>query len=87
MPLTASVGPGGLTLGDYVSSWRSLTSADAMTRTTATEAHVAMPGAFTMVTQPTREGVASGVGPNLADPVSAISVTVGAVSCKAGDAR
>lgn len=77
----------GLTLGDYISSWKSLTSADAMTSTTAREARVSMPGALTLITQPTREGVPSGIGPRATDPASAISMTIGALSCNAGDYR
>lgn len=77
----------GLVLGDYISSWKSLTSQDSLTSTTARSAEVRMPGVITLITQPTREDVAGGVGPRNVDPTSAISVTVGALTCAAGDYR
>ncbi len=84
--LGLSVG-NGLTLGDYISSWKSLLDADIKKITTAKTAEVSLPGAVTLITQPTREGVVGGVGPYLQDSTSAISFTIGAVSCSTGDYR
>ncbi len=84
--LGQSVGDG-LTLGDYISSWKSLVDADITKTTTAKTAEVSLPGAITLITRPTREGVAGGEGPYLQDPASAISFTIGAVSCSTGDYR
>ncbi len=84
--LNQSVGSG-LKLGDYISSWKSLVNADLTRTTTAKTAEVSLPGAVTLITQPTREGVSGGEGANQTDPKSAISFTVGAISCKTGDFR
>lgn len=89
IPLNTVVNPAGtLRLSDYISSWRSLTGSG-MTRATsaAREAEVKIPSVVSIITQPTREGILSGVGLLLQDPTSAISLNVGALSCKAGDFR
>jgi hypothetical protein len=76
-----------LTLGDYISSWKSLVSSEITASAAGNVAEVNLPGAISIVTKPTREGVATGVGPYQADPTSVISFTVGAVSCRASDFR
>lgn len=85
--LSQTISPDGLTLGDYISSWGSVTSAKSLTTSGGNDASVDLPGAVNITTQPTRENVAGGVGPYSADPTSVINLTFGAVSCKAGDYR
>jgi hypothetical protein len=53
----------------------------------AKTAEVNLPGAVTLITQPTREGVAGNPLPLMQDQASAISFTVGAVSCRTVDSR
>jgi len=76
VPLTTPVGVGHV-LGDYIASWSSLTT----DKVTGTGAKVTLPGVVTIATQPVRgtDGAP--------DPSSGVSVTVGAVSCTAEDAR
>lgn len=85
VPLATPVG-NGLTLGDFVSSWSSLTDADLTRTTNAKNAEVNIPGVVTLITQPTRT-FDTGWGLKHEDPSSSISVTVGALSCAAGDYR
>ena len=86
--LAVTVNPAGtLTLGDYISSWRSLTSSGMTRTTTARAAEVSIPSVVSIITQPTREGILSGLGIYQQDPSSAISLNVGTVSCAAGDFR
>jgi prepilin-type N-terminal cleavage/methylation domain-containing protein len=74
--LTQPVGQG-LTLGSYVDSWKSSVSTDIKRVAAGVATEVTLPGALTMTTKPTRD----------ADPTAGISLTVGAVSCQASDAR
>lgn len=87
VPLDTSVGVGGLTLGDYISSWRSLTTNRVVQTAAGRTARVDLQGVVNIITQPTREGILSGVGVLLQDPTSAISLNIGTLSCQAGDHR
>ena len=51
------------------------------------QAQVSIPSVVSIITQPTREGILSGLGIYQQDPSSAISLNVGTVSCAAGDFR
>lgn len=77
IPLTTPVTGGGLTLGDYVSSWRSLGAADVVRTASGKDAEAALRGIVSVDTVPTRSS----------DDTSVISLQVGALSCKAGDYR
>jgi len=79
VPLTTDVdGPlGGHTLGDYIASWSALTAARVTATTSAGVAAVTLPGVITVASKPVRS----------ADPASTVSLTVGALSCRAEDAR
>ncbi len=84
VPLSTSVGDG-MTLGDYVSSWSGLTSSQVVTVAASGRAQLKLPGIVKIVSQPVRTDATSLTGEN--DETSAVSVTVGALSCKAEDAR
>ena len=119
VPLSTSVG-GGLTVGDYVSSWSSLTTGGVVTAQANGVAQVKLPGIVKIVSQPVRPAEGASVTPTESpapspdptatpepnptptpdpapeptpDPVtagdetSAVSVTVGALSCWAQDER
>ena len=58
-------------------SWKSSISTDIKRVAAGVATEVTLPGALTMTTKPTRD----------ADPTAGISLTVGAVSCQASDAR
>ena len=79
--LTMAVGDG-RTLGDYISSWSGLTASRVVTRQEAGVAEVKLPGVVTIATKPVRQD-----GTGAADPVSAVSLTVGALECLAEDLR
>lgn len=83
VPLTTSVAPG-LTLGDYISSWSALTADQVVRVSSSARAQVKIPGVVKIVSQPVRPD-ASTTGTN--DAASAVSLTVGALACKAEDAR
>lgn len=85
--LTQVIGPGGLRLSDYISSWRSLAPNDITAKATGNRSEALLPGVVSIDTQPTREGVSGGTGTYSADPTSGLSVQIGALSCKAMDAR
>lgn len=76
VPLTTSVG-GGRTLGDYIESWSSLTTAEVTDSSAPGRAEVSLPGVVTVTSKPVRA----------AEPDSAVSLTVGALGCRAEDAR
>ncbi|WP_323793670.1 hypothetical protein, partial [Nocardioides sp.] len=76
VPLTTPV-TAGLTLGDYISSWRSLGAADVVRSEVGKDATAALRGIVSVDTVPTRGG----------DDTSVISLQVGSLSCKAGDYR
>lgn len=76
----------GLTLGDYVDSWSSLTAGGIIARSSGKSAEVTVPAVFTLVTGPTRTFMTGWANGNT-DASSAISISMGAVSCKAGDYR
>ena len=71
-------------LGDYISSWSALTGAEVTANATGGQADVKIPGVVTISTQPVRDDANE---PDALDPTSALSVTVGALSCSAMDAR
>ena len=77
IPLTTPVTGGGLTLGDYISSWRSLGAADVARSAVGKDATAALRGIVSLDTVPTRGS----------DDTSVISLQVGSLSCKAGDYR
>ncbi|HSE69655.1 MAG TPA: hypothetical protein VLA97_02775, partial [Nocardioidaceae bacterium] len=71
-------------LGDYIASWSSLTP-DRVSKTQVTGmAEVDVPGVVTLTTAPLRP---KGISTTEYDEGSAMSVTIGAVSCSAKDAR
>lgn len=74
---------GGMTLGDYISSWSALTASEVTTSAVSGQAQVKLPGVMTLTTQPVREHATIATG----DPTSVVSLTVGALSCSAMDAR
>lgn len=74
---------GDTTLGDYISSWSALTASEVTASAGPGEAHVKLPGVITVATQPVREDATIEAG----DPTSVVSLTVGALSCTAMDAR
>jgi hypothetical protein len=82
VPLTTSVG-GDRKLGDYISSWSSITSSTVSVTTAAGAAQVKLPGIVKIASQPVRRN-AEDTGP---DDVSVVSATVGALSCRAEDKR
>jgi hypothetical protein len=73
---------GGHVLGDYINSW-SLSPPSATT--TPTRATASVPGALKLLSQPLRNR--ANAVPVEQDPLSAISLTLGAVGCAAEDAR
>ena len=83
VPMTTSVG-GGKTLGDYISSWSSLTADKVVDVHVAGVTQVKLPGIVKIASQPVRTDAAS---PSGFDDSSVVSLTVGALSCRAEDAR
>lgn len=81
--LTTPVG-GGHVLGDYLASWSAATTGTVRTSQSAGAAEVSVPGVVAIATQPVRADAAA---PDGLDPASAVSLTLGAVSCSAEDAR
>jgi prepilin-type N-terminal cleavage/methylation domain-containing protein len=77
VPLTTSVGNGHI-LGDYIASWSALTADKVRVTTSPGTAAVTVPGVVTVASQPVR---------GVDDPASMVSVTVGALSCRAEDSR
>lgn len=75
----------GLTLGDYVQSWASATSAEIQERTSTESAQVILPAVVAIHTGPTRTFNA-GWGGGF-DETSAISLAIGSASCEAVDHR
>jgi prepilin-type N-terminal cleavage/methylation domain-containing protein len=87
---TTSVG-GGKQLGDYISSWSALLPTEVTSTQQTGLAEVQLPGVVTIASQPVRPGLnlldpSNPLSP-LVDPNSVVSLTVGAVSCSALDAR
>lgn len=80
---TTSVG-GSKFLGDYISSWSALTGSEVTATAGGGQADVKVPGVVTISTQPVRNH-ATTVGQ--LDETSVISLTLGALSCSATDAR
>lgn len=80
---TTSVG-GGKVLGDYIASWSALTGSEVTASATGGTASVKIPGVVTLVTQPVRN---DGDAPDGLDATSVVSLTLGALSCSAMDAR
>jgi prepilin-type N-terminal cleavage/methylation domain-containing protein len=85
VPLTTSVGSGALTLGHYISSWSALTPDQVVKVSSSARAQVKVPGVVKIVSQPVRSDTTSTTGAS--DATSAVSVTVGALSCRAEDGR
>jgi len=83
VPLSTSVG-GTRTLGDYISSWSALTFGRVTQVASAGVAQVTLPGVVTIASQPVRPDSTSPTG---FDETSVVSLTVGALSCRAEDAR
>lgn len=84
LPLaTTSVG-GGRVLGDYIASWSALTAPEVSVTAGAGEASVKLPGVVTIASQPVRPDATVATDP---DPTSVVSLTLGAVSCRALDDR
>jgi type II secretory pathway pseudopilin PulG len=83
VPLTTPVGVGHV-LGDYIAAWSSLTAGQVTSKQGSGAAEVGLPGIVTIATQPVRQDAAD---PTVADPTSGVSLTVGALSCSAEDAR
>lgn len=76
------VGLGGRTLGDYVASWSSATNATVRSQNAAGNVSMSVPGVVTIVTQPVRRDASGAL-----DQASAVSLTLGAVSCSSQDER
>lgn len=83
VPLTTAVG-GGHTLGDYISSWSSLTGDKVVDVHSAGVAQVNLPGIVNIASTPVRPDAAAESG---LDDNSVVSLTLGALSCRAEDAR
>ena len=78
VPLTTVVDTAsGLTLGDYIASWKSATTSDVKTSTSTTTAQASIASTVSITTQPTRA----------ADATSLLAIDLGAVSCQASDVR
>ena len=83
VPMNTAVADG-LTIGDYISSWSAL-SADQVVRDEAAGiAQVKMPGVVRLTSQPLRPATDAVGGP---DMNSAVSMTLGAITCRAEDHR
>ena len=78
---TIAVG-GNRMLGDYISSWSTVTADEVVSETTGGVARLKVPGIVRIVTEPVRQH-----STGTADPASAISVTLGALDCVAEDQR
>lgn len=87
---TTSVG-GGRTLGQYIDSWSALTATEVLTSQATGRAEVKVPGVVTIVSQPVRTGIEpldpTDPSTPLVDRSSAVSLTLGALSCVAEDNR
>lgn len=81
VPLDTAVG-GGRQLGDYISSWSSVTSAEILAEESTGVARLKIPGVVRLVTEPVRQDALGN-----ADPSSAVSLTMGALDCLAEDQR
>jgi hypothetical protein len=78
IPLTTVIDTAsGLTLGDYIRTWKSATTADIVKKSSATSAEASIPSAISITTKPTKS----------AKDTSIVSLDVGAVSCQIGDNR
>lgn len=88
IPLTTDVG-GGLELGRFVDTWSALRVGEVAVRSAAGSVAVEVPGVVTILTAPTLTGTVplEGHPEVLVAPSSAVSLTVGAASCSAQDAR
>lgn len=80
---TTSVG-GSKFLGDYIGSWSALTASEVTTSASGGTASVKIPGVVTIATQPVRNDATA---PDGLDATSVVSLTLGALSCSAMDAR
>lgn len=73
----------GKMLGDYIDAWSGMRPGDVTTSTSSGTAGVKLPGIVSVTTTAVRTDATITTG----DPVSAVSLTVGALSCSATDAR
>ena len=83
VPLSTPVG-GGHTLGDYISSWSSLTADKVVEVHSTGVTQVNLPGIVNIVSTPVRPDATA---PSGVDETSVVSLTVGALSCRAEDGR
>ncbi len=74
--MSQSVGQG-LTLGDYIASWKSSTTTDIKQVAAGVDTLANVPAAVSITTQQTKSS----------DPTSPITLSIGAVSCQASDNR
>jgi hypothetical protein len=75
---------GSRTLGDYIASWSSLTSARVDQSSATGVAKAKLPAVVSVATQPVRADPAA---PDGLDGTSVLSLAIGAVSCSAEDLR
>lgn len=81
VPLTTPLGDGHGTLGKYIESWSSATQSDVRTAAVDGKASASVPGIASLRTVPTR------MLDGAPDPLSAVSLTLGSLSCTAEDHR
>ncbi len=81
VPLTTPLGSGHGTLGRYIESWSSATTADQRRSASGGEASAALAGVMSLRTVPTR------LKDGAADPLSSVSLTIGSMACAAADRR
>ncbi len=81
VPLTTPLGSNGV-LGDYIESWSMLTNTGIQKSSSGGQAVAQLPGVVNLTTKPVR---ATGTG--APDPLSVVTVSVGALSCVAKDQR
>lgn len=94
VPLATTPVPGHGVLGDWIAAWSNLAPGGVRRETAAGSVAVTVPGVVTVLTQPLRHRVDAagalvrdGAGDPLVEPASTLSLTLGAVSCRAEDAR
>lgn len=80
--LTTPLGGGNGKVGDYIESWSSATVSRVHRVAADGEASVDVPGVVTILSTPTRELAGGAI-----DPLSAVSMSLGVLSCSAEDRR
>jgi hypothetical protein len=85
IPLATTPTGGGKMLGDYIDAWSALTAGEVTALAASGTATVKLPGIISLTTQ----GVRPSSDPEITtgDPLSVVSLTIGALSCTATDAR